>query len=135
MTSLFRYERRDQPMATRAVFLMRLSRNVAVALVGVGVSLVVGMLGYHAYEGLNWLDAYDHAAMILSGMGPYREPATDAGKFFAGSYALYSGLFVVGTSTLILAPVFHRVLHSFHVPDDEEEKAAEKKPSPKTKMA
>lgn len=126
MQSLFRYERHHQPLATRATFLRRLGRNLVFALAGIVVSLIVGMLGYHGYEGLSWLDAYDHAAMILSGMGPYREPATDAGKLFAGSYALYSGLFVVGTSTLILAPVFHRVLHSFHVEDDEDEHEAEK---------
>ena len=131
MQSLIRYERHSQPLATRGVFLMRLGRNVAVVVAAVAVSLLGGMLGYRRFESLNWLDAYDHAAMILSGMGPYREPATDAGRFFAGSYALYSGLLVVGTSTLILAPIFHRVLHSFHVPDEQDSNTPKKKPNTK----
>ena len=124
MQSLIRYERYGQPLATRAVFLMRLGRNVAVALTIVAVSLAVGVIGYHTLANLGWVDAYDTAAMILSGMGPFDKPASPAVQFFEGTYALYSGLLVVGTSTLILAPVFHRVLHSFHVPDEQDEKAA-----------
>jgi hypothetical protein len=127
MQSLFRYEHRSQPIAPARVFLLRLGRNVAVALAWIGISLVLGMIGYVAFEQLDWLEAYDHAAMILSGMGPYREPVSVAGKIFEGTYALYAGLVVVGTSGLILAPVFHRVLHGFHVPDEADEEKDEKK--------
>jgi hypothetical protein len=59
--------------------------------------------------------------MILSGMGPYGEPQSDGGKLFDGVYALYSGLLLIGTSGLILAPIFHRVLHSFHVEDADDD--------------
>ena len=131
MQSLIRYERYGQPLATRAVFLRRLGRNVAVVIAIVAVSLAVGMIGYHTLADLEWIDAYDTAAMILSGMGPFGRPASPAVQFFEGTYALYSGLLVVGTSTLILAPVFHRVLHSLKVEDEEDEKAGEKKPKEK----
>jgi hypothetical protein len=36
-----------------------------------------------------------NAAMILSGMGPLGELKTTAGKVFAGSYAIFSGLIIV----------------------------------------
>jgi hypothetical protein len=114
------YERGSQPLASRSVFLWRLARNVAIALGMVAVSLLVGMVCYHRFEGLGWLDAFDHASMILGGMGPYREPTTNAGKLFSGLYALYSGLLVVGVTAFILAPVFHRVMHAFNLPDETE---------------
>jgi hypothetical protein len=57
--------------------------------------------------------------MILSGMGPLGELHSWGGKFFAGCYALYSGLILVAAAGIIAAPVIHRVLHRFHVEDRE----------------
>ena len=84
---------------------------MAIALALILASLFAGMLAYRYFEGLSWLDAFDHAAMILGGMGPYREPTTNGSKLFEGCYALYSGLLLVGVTGLILAPIFHRVMH------------------------
>ena len=53
--------------------------------------------------------------MILSGMGPVTELKTAGGKLFAGFYAIFSGLFVVIATGFVLAPILHRVLHSFHI--------------------
>lgn len=72
------------------------------------------MLGYHAYEALPWRDAFLNAAMLLGGMGPVELPHTDAGKLFAGLYALYSGLVFLVAVALLLAPALHRMLHLFH---------------------
>jgi hypothetical protein len=52
--------------------------------------------------------------LLLGGMGPVNVPATPAGKLFAGCYALYAGLVFVVTAALVLTPVVHRVLHTFH---------------------
>jgi hypothetical protein len=84
-------ERHGQPLATRWMFARRLAVNVALGLAIILASLAVGMYGYHRLEGANWLDAFDQAAMILGGMGPYSEPKTDGGKLFAGLYAIYCG--------------------------------------------
>jgi hypothetical protein len=81
-------------------------------------SLFAGMLGYRYLEGLDWVDSFGHAAMILGGMGPYVEPKSEGGKLFEGFYALYSGLLLIGVTGLILAPVFHRVMHLCHLPDE-----------------
>jgi hypothetical protein len=77
------------------------------------------MIGYHALEKLRWLDAFLNAAMLLGGMGPVDPMHTDAGKLFAGIYALVCGLVSVLASGIVLAPVAHRVLHALHVDDDD----------------
>jgi hypothetical protein len=126
MVSFIRFEGRGERVARRAVFLRRLGRNLGLALAVIAVSLVVGMAGFMIFEGKGLSSAYDNAAMILSGMGPFDEADSDAGRIFEGTYALYSGLVVILVSTLVLAPVFHRVLHSFHVEDEDDEKRAER---------
>lgn len=124
---MIRYERKGEPLASRGVFLMRLAGNGVASLVIIGVSVVGGMAGYHYTEHMSWLDAFANASMIASGMGPLAPLQTVGGKWFAGLYALYSGLVLVGASGLVLAPILHRVMHSLHVADDDEEKKAERR--------
>jgi hypothetical protein len=76
------------------------------------------MAGYATFEHMSFADAYVNAAMILSGMGPMGELKTTAGKIFAGSYAIFSGLLIVIATGFVLAPIFHRILHHFHVETD-----------------
>lgn len=92
----------------------RMARQGAIAAGLVGLSLGFGMWGYSRYEGLAWRDSFLNAAMLLGGMGPVNDPRTDAGKVFAGLYALYAGLVFIVTAGLLLGPVVHRVLHRFH---------------------
>lgn len=127
MDSFIRYEHKGEQLVPREVFLRRLGRNATVALSIIGVSLIVGIIGYRTLEGMDWVDCFLESAMLLGGMGPIHAPATTAGKLFAGVYALYSGILVIGTAGIILAPIFHRLLHSLHVEDEEDEKRDEKK--------
>ena len=78
-------------------------------------ALGIGMAGYHFIENMGWVDAFVNAAMILSGMGPVATLQTDAGKIFAGCYALFSGLMFITVTGIVLAPVAHRALHKFHL--------------------
>ncbi len=114
---ILRYESKTEPLLSRAKFAERMGRNFGLASALVAVSLFVGMLGYHLTEGMDGVDAFANAAMILSGMGPLEPLKTTAGKLFAGFYALYSGLVLVLASGVVLAPVVHRMLHRFHVED------------------
>ena len=79
------------------------------------ISLGVGILGYHIFEGLNFIDSLLNASMILGGMGPVNEVKTDAGKIFASFYALFSGIVFLVIAGVIFAPIFHRFLHKFHL--------------------
>lgn len=113
------YERLNQELAPFGVFVRRVLGSLAFVLMLIAISLAVGMLGYHAYGRMSWIDAYANAAMILSGMGPLAPMETFAGKLFAGTYALYSGLFLVMAAGLLLAPLLHRFLHRIHLDDDQ----------------
>ena len=105
--------RQHQPLHPRA-FVSRLFMHVAAALGLLAVSLLLGMLGYIAFEKLTVIDAFLNAAMLLGGMGPVNTPLTPTGKLFAGCYALYAGLVFIVTAALILTPIAHRILHKFH---------------------
>lgn len=108
------YEARHQPLLTRARFGRRLLGHAAGVIALIGLSLAVGMCGYIAFEQLSWTDAFLNAAMLLGGMGPVHLPRTEAGKLFAGCYALYAGLAFIVAAALLISPVLHRVLHRFH---------------------
>ncbi len=109
------FEHRSQPLLERGAFLRRLGGTAALGLGLIAVSLFIGMLGYHVFERLSWIDAFLNAAMLLGGMGPVEQPQTYAGKLFAGLYALYCGLAVIAVAAIMLAPIVHRFLHSFHL--------------------
>ena len=103
------------PLLSRSEFAVRLFRNVAFAIGLVVVCLAIGMVGYHGFEHLSWVDAFANASMILSGMGPLNPLTTDGGKIFAGCYALFSGLALVAIIATMAAPIFHRFLHTFQL--------------------
>jgi hypothetical protein len=110
-----RFERRGQPLASRRKFIVRMFVAIGLWMVLTVIGLAIGIAGYAAFEGMSFVDAYVNAAMILSGMGPVGELKTTAGKVFAGSYAIFSGLIIVIATGFVLAPIFHRILHRFHV--------------------
>ncbi len=111
------YEKRgSRPISTRD-FALRVARHFVIALGLFAGSLAIGMTGYMRFEGLAWRDAFLNSAMLLGGMGPVNDPATDDGKLFAGIYALYAGLLFIFVLALMLAPMVHRILHWFHWED------------------
>ena len=58
-----------------------------------------------------------NASMILAGMGPIGQLPNDGAKLFASFYALYSGIALLTTVAVILAPLVHRMLHALHLED------------------
>ena len=109
------FEHRRAPLLPRPLFLWRLFKYGLASFGLAAVSLLLGICGYRQLEGMSWVDAFVNAAMILGGMGPVGELHTRAGKLFAGCYALYCGLIVVISMGILIAPVFHRFLHLFHL--------------------
>ncbi len=108
------YESRiEAPLHPRG-FAFRLLQHGALALLLLAGSLALGIVGYMHYEGLPAIDAFLNTAMLLGGMGPVDPPQTEAGKLFAGLFALYAGLVFIVSAALVFAPVVHRVLHKFH---------------------
>ena len=124
------YEHRTERLLPFDKFLWRLSNHAFFAFVLVAGSLTIGILGYRYLDDLSWIDSLLNASMILGGMGPVDPLKTKAAKLFASVYALYSGLVVLVAAGIIFAPVFHRILHKFHL--EETEEAARRPGSRKT---
>jgi hypothetical protein len=108
------YEPKQQKPVSRSVFARRMALHGGWVAALLAASLGVGMLGYRGFEQLNWTDAFLNAAMLLGGMGPVDLPKTEAGKLFAGCFALYAGLVFIVTAALLFTPLLHRLLHRFH---------------------
>src|SRR4051812_46695670 len=115
------FEHRSEPLIPRRAFLLRMAQQGSIAAGVLTFSLLIGMIGYHAFEGLPWIDGFLNSAMLLGGMGPVDPLKTEGGKLFAGFYALYAGLVFITVASLLGAPVFHRLLHRFHWEEQENE--------------
>ena len=114
------FERRHQPLVDFTTFAQRVLRYTALAACIILFSLAIGILGYHFFEGLPWIDALLNASMILGGMGPVAPLHTVAGKLFASFYSLFSGMVFLVAVGVLIAPVFHRFLHHFHLEIEED---------------
>ena len=100
-----------QPLSVAA----RMTARGAVLLPLAALVLGMGMSIYHWVEGLPWPDAFLNAAMLLGGMGPVNPLTTTAGKWLAGAYALFAGLFFIVVAGVMLGPAIHAVLYKFHL--------------------
>src|SRR5262245_3930534 len=114
------FEHKSEPLLPRKKFYGRVARSVLTAGYVVAGMLLVGMAGYHWIAGLAWIDSFENAAMILTGMGPVDRATTSGAKVLPGGYAVVSGLGVLDVAGIVLGPVVHRVMHRFHLETDED---------------
>ncbi len=104
-----------RPLPSRRYYARRVGQHFLGASALIVGSLFAGTAGYHVLERLPWIDALLNASMIMGGMGPVDPVRTTAGKLFASAYALYCGLLLLVSASIVLAPVLHRFLHKFHL--------------------
>jgi hypothetical protein len=124
---MLKLERRHEPLAPRERYHQRLLKSSLLAGSVIGVSLVIGILGYHYLGGIeSWVDCLYSASMILGGMGPVADLKTNGGKVFASFYALYSGVALLTSVGVLIAPALHRALHRFHIETGEYEEPSKK---------
>jgi hypothetical protein len=108
------YEHRtERPISNRA-FVRRLMNHGLFVGALVGVSIVIGMLGYHVLGDEPWIDGFVNACMLLGGMGQVGDVKPTAGKLFSALFSLYAGLIFIVSLTALFAPVMHRIIHKFH---------------------
>lgn len=109
------------PLPPRHLYFRHLLRSVAIAFSLIGLSLAIGIGGYLAFGRMELVDAVVEASMILAGMGPVMtKPGSSAAlKWFSSAYALFSGVMLLSSVSVMLAPVIHRFLHRFHLETEE----------------
>jgi len=114
------FERRSEGLIPLSHFLRRMSVTVLIVFGIVAAALGIGVAGYHWICDLSWIDSLLNASMILTGMGPVSPMTTDVAKLFASIYALFSGVVFLTAMGIVLTPIFHRILHHFHLEDEDE---------------
>ncbi len=110
-------EKTSPALAPASVFAKRMLVSLVASASVILTMLSVGIAGYHWIAELGWVDSLLNASMILGGMGPVNELKSEPAKIFASIYALFSGLVFVGAAGVSLSPLFHRILHAFHIDD------------------
>ena len=115
------FEHHHQPLLTRGKFVARLVRNAAIAIGLLAAAMGIGIVGFLLTGTHGVVNAFLQASMLLGGMGPVGDlqNATDAAKIFASLYALFAGVVFLVSVGVVLAPVIHRLMHRFHLADDE----------------
>lgn len=113
------FENKKQPLVTRLLFARRMLLCSLVSSIILMTGLSAGVLGYRLFAGLPWVDSLLNASMILTGMGPVDPMKTTSAKIFASVYALFSGIVFLTATAVTLSPIFHRILHHFHLSDED----------------
>jgi len=97
-------EHETPPLPSRWAFFRLMSQSVAWAALLILAWQGIGVLGYHHFLHLRWVDALVNASMIMSGMGPVDPMETDAAKVFASIYAVLSGVVFLSTFAIVATP-------------------------------
>lgn len=95
-------------------------RNSVIGLILIAVALYIGMVGYHVFEHMSWIDSFLNASMILSGMGPATALVSAGGKLFAGFYALFSGLAFIAIVVIVFSPAIHQFFRKIHLESNQD---------------
>jgi hypothetical protein len=112
------FEHQSEPVIPFDKFIRRVIRYTFFAFLLLGFSLGLGVVGYHYFNELPWLDSLLNASMILTGMGPIDPMKNDGAKWFASFYSIFSGVVFLSTVAVFLSPIVHRFLHKLHVDEE-----------------
>ena len=115
------YESKNEPLLPAQNFRHRLFTHVFYALLVMIVTLAIGVFAPLLLEPVSWHEALLNSALIVGGIGPYIVPESIGGKVFFAFYSMFVGLVFIGTLGIILAPLAHRLIHKFHLDDDQDE--------------
>jgi len=113
------YESKNEPLLSKRDFSHRMFRHCGLALLIVISTLALGVAGHLLFESVAWHDAILNTSLILAGIGPYILPSSITGKIFFSVYGMLVGLVFIATLGLVLAPLAHRLVHKFHLDDDD----------------
>ena len=83
-------------------------RRLLWAILGIGVILVIGTVGFHLIAGLSPVDSFYFESMLATGQGPPFVLTTNGSKIFASIMAFVSVGSVVSTLLFAVGPIVRR---------------------------
>jgi len=84
-------------------------RRVFYAISGIAAVMVIGTVGFHLIEGMDWVNAIYFESMLATGQGPPIQLVTDSGKIFASVMAFVSVGSVITALVVTLVPIISQL--------------------------
>lgn len=109
------YERKNAPLVSTKVFGRRMALHVLAALALLAFTLLAGVAGHVYFDDMTLGTALFASTSLIGGLGFSVVPETGSGQLFASVYGILSSYVYIATSSIILAPILHRMLHKFHL--------------------
>jgi hypothetical protein len=109
------YESKSQSLIGRKAFRKRMLFHFFVAFVLVILTLALGIAGHVYFDNMEVSSALVASITLTSGLGLSILPESTSGQLFTSFYGIFSGYVYIVTSTIIVAPILHRLLHKFHL--------------------
>ena len=112
-------ETSKKALAPKKIFYKRIWNNALFAMLIMSIYLLIGVVGYKlTIPQFDWYDSLLNTSMILSGMGPMIDAnivLTNQAKVFASVNALFSGVTLISTIGILIAPLAHQFFHQIHL--------------------
>jgi hypothetical protein len=84
-------------------------RRLFYALSGIVLVMVIGIVGFHQLEGMDWVNALYFESMLATGQGPPLALTTDSGKIFASVMGFVSVGAVFTSLVVTLVPIISQL--------------------------
>lgn len=109
------YENKSTPIISRAKFRKRLLNHCLAALGLILISVAIGIVGHMYFDAMPFTKALVASTTLMSGLGLSIFPESVEGQLFASFYGILCGYIYIATSSIMVAPILHRMLHKFHI--------------------
>lgn len=113
------YEHKSKPLLSKKEFGKRVFVHVLVALLLVALTLVIGTAGHVYFDNMGLVEALVASITLTSGLGISILPETTSGLLFASLYGIISSYVYLATTSIVLAPILHRLFHKFHLENNQ----------------
>ncbi len=85
------------------------TRRLFYSISAITIVMVVGIVGFHQIEGMDWVNAIYFESMLATGQGPPLTLNTDAGKLFASAMGFVSFGTVLTGLLVTLVPILSQL--------------------------
>lgn len=109
------YENKSTPLISRSAFHKRVLIHFLMASILVVITLTIGVAGHIYFDDMKPSKALMASVTLTSGLGLSVLPESTAGQLFTSLYGIFSGYVYIATSSIVIAPILHRILHKLHM--------------------